>query len=85
MILVAITVVLIASFLAIVGCFLFVIAVLLGRIADNLDDCSENVKKIVGHAEVVVPGLGRINRTCGLVAKTLPTLAEVAESELHFG
>ena len=61
------------------------IAVLLGRTADNLDDCLENVKKIVDQAELVVPGLGRINRTCGLVVKVLPALNEVAESELRWG
>jgi hypothetical protein len=33
-------------FLVIVGGFLFAIAVLLGSIADNLDDCLENTEKI---------------------------------------
>jgi hypothetical protein len=80
MILIAITVVLVALFLVIVGCFLFAIAVLLGRIADNLDDCLENVKKIVGQAEAVLPGLGRINQTSGLLVRALSALIEVAES-----
>jgi len=80
MILIAITVVLIALFLLIVGCFLFAIAVLLGRIADNLDDCLENTKKIVGEAKVVLPGLGRIHQTSGLLVKALPALIEVAEN-----
>ena len=80
MILIAITVFLIVLFLVIVGCFLFAIAVLLGRIADNLDDCLESVHKIVGQAEDVLPGLGRINQTSGLLVKALPALIEVAEN-----
>jgi hypothetical protein len=80
MILIAITVVLIALFLVVVGCFLLAISILLGRIADNLDECLENVTKIVGQAGVVVPGLGRINQTSGLLAKALPALIEVAEN-----
>ncbi len=56
------------------------IAVLLGGIADNLDDCLENTEKVVGHAEVVLPGLGRINQTTKLVAKALPALIEIADS-----
>ncbi|MGH3671045.1 MAG: hypothetical protein ACRDSH_10475 [Pseudonocardiaceae bacterium] len=79
MILIVISVALIALFLAVVGCFLFAIGVLLGRIADNLDDCLKNTKKIVGQAEVVLPGLGRINQTSGLLKKALPALIEVAE------
>jgi len=80
MTLIAITVVLIVLFLVIVGCFLFAIAVLLGRIADNLDDCLENTEKIVGQAAVVLPGLGRINQTSRLLAKALPALIDVAKS-----
>ena len=80
MILVTVTVVLIALFLIIVGCFLFAIAILLGNIADNLDDCLDSTKKIVEHAEVVLSGLGRINQTSGLVVKALPALIEVAEN-----
>ena len=80
MILIAITVVLIALFLVVVGCFLLAISILLGRIADNLDECLKNVTKIVGQAGVVVPGLGRINQTSGLLVKALPALIEVAEN-----
>jgi len=80
MILIVVTVFLLALFLVIVGGFLFAIAVLLGSIADNLDDCLENTEKIVEHAKVVLPGLGRINQTAKLVVKALPALVEVAES-----
>jgi len=80
MILIAITVILIALFLMVVGCFLFAIAVLLGNIADNLDDCLDNTKKIAEHAEVVLPGLGRINQTSRLLVKALPALIETAEN-----
>ena len=80
MILITVTVVLVALFLIIVGCFLFAIAVLLGNIADNLDDCLGNTKQITEHAEVVLPGLGRINQISGLLAKALPALIDVAEN-----
>ena len=80
MILIVMTVALVTLFLAVVGCFLFAIGVLLGRIADNLDDCLANEKKIAGQAEVVLPGLGRINQTSGLIVKALPALIEIAEN-----
>jgi hypothetical protein len=80
MILITVTVVLIALFLIMVGCFLFAIAILLGNIADNLDDCLDNTKKITEHAEIVLPALGRINQTSGLLAKALPALIETAEN-----
>jgi len=69
----------IVSLIAVLAVYLYVIGVLLNRIADNLDDCSGNVKKITGQAEVILPGVGRINQTGGVVAGALPLLVEAAE------
>ena len=79
MILIILTVVVIASLIAVLAVYLSVIGVLLNRIADNLDDCLGNVKIIMGQAEVVLPGVGRINQTGGVVAGALPLLIEGAE------
>ncbi|MGH3673300.1 MAG: hypothetical protein ACRDSH_22185 [Pseudonocardiaceae bacterium] len=56
--------------IAVLAVYLSVIGVLLNRIADNLD---------VGQAEVVLPGVGRINKTGDVVAGALPLLVEAAE------
>jgi hypothetical protein len=77
--LIILTVVVIASLIAVLAVYLSVIGVLLNRIADNLDDCLGNVKIIMGQAEVVLPGVGRINQTGDVVAGALPLLVEAAE------
>ena len=72
-------VVVIASLIAVLAVYLSVIGVLLNRIADNLDDCLGNVKTIAGQADVVIPGVERINQTGQVVAAALPLLVEGAE------
>lgn len=79
MTLIIVTVVVIASLIAVLAVFLFAIGVLLNRIADNLDDCLGNVKTIAGQADVVIPGVERINQTGQVVAAALPLLIEGAE------
>jgi hypothetical protein len=79
MTLIILTIVVIALLIATLAAFLFAIGVLLNRIADNLDDCLQNVKKIAGQAEAILPGVGRINQTGGVVAGALPLLIEGAE------
>ncbi len=79
MTLIILTVVVIALLIAVLAAFLFAIGVLLNRIADNLDDCLGNVKAIAGQAEAILPGVGRINQTGGVVAGALPLLIEGAE------
>ena len=79
MTLIVLTVVVIVLLIAVLAIFLFTIGVLLNRIADNLDDCLQNVKTIAGQAEVILPGVGRINQTGGVVAGALPLLVEGAE------
>ncbi|HEX5345894.1 MAG TPA: hypothetical protein VFW64_02135 [Pseudonocardiaceae bacterium] len=80
MTLIILTVVVIALLIATLAVFLFAIGVLLNRIADNLDDCLGNVKTIAGQADAILPGVGRINQTGGVVAGALPLLVEGAES-----
>ena len=65
--------------IAVLAVYLSVIGVLLNRIAENLDDCLGNVKIIMGQAEVIRPGVGRINQTGDVVAGALPLLFEAAE------
>ena len=79
MTLIILTVVVIASLIAVLAVYLSVIGALLNRIADNLDDCLGNVKTITGQADVVLPGVGRINQTGDVVAGALPLLVEAAE------
>jgi hypothetical protein len=73
------TVVVIALLVAVLVIYLFVIGVLLNRTADNLDDCLQNVQTITEQAEVIVPGVERINDTGGVVVGALPLLYEGAE------
>jgi hypothetical protein len=79
MTLIILTVVVIASLIAVLAVFLFAIGVLLNRIADNLDDSLGSVKTITGQAEAIIPGVGRINQTGGVVAGALPLLIGGAE------
>jgi hypothetical protein len=79
MTLIILTVVVIALLIAVLAIYLLIIGVLLNRIADNLDDCLGNVKKIAEHAEVIIPGVEHINRTGGVVAGALPLLYGGAE------
>lgn len=79
MTLIALTVVVIAVLIAVLAIYLFVIGVLLNRTAGNLDDCAQNVKKIRYQAEVIGPGIKRINETGGTVVGALPLLCEGAE------
>jgi hypothetical protein len=73
------TIVVVALLIAVLVIFLYTIGVLLGSIADNLDDCVVNVKTITGQAAPVIPGVERINQTGGVVAAALPLLIQGAE------
>lgn len=72
------TVVCIASLIAVLSIFLFIIGMLLNRIAENLDDCLGNVKKISQHVEVI-PCIEHVNRTAAVVEGALPLLCGGAE------
>jgi hypothetical protein len=59
--------------------YLFWVGTLLTRIAGNLEECSDIVATIVGHAKLIGPGVEHINRTGGVVAGALPLLYGMAE------
>ncbi|MEV4601979.1 hypothetical protein AB0K15_31830 [Amycolatopsis sp. NPDC049253] len=77
--LVVLTVVDIALLVAGLAVYLFWVGGLLARIATNLEDCAETVRRINTHAEAIVPGVSHINRTGGVVAGALPLLYGMAE------
>ena len=79
MTLITLSVVVIALFIATLVFFLYTIGALLNRSADNLDDCLQNVKTIAEQAEVLVPGVERINQTGEDLVAALPLLYESAE------
>jgi hypothetical protein len=61
MTLIVLTVAVIVLFVAVLAIYLFAIGVLLNRTADNLDDCLQSVKTVTGQAQVIGPGVERIN------------------------
>lgn len=72
--LVLLTVLDVLALLGILFMFLVLIANRLNNINANLADCSATVAAIVGHVEPILPGLGQINRTLGVIAGALPLL-----------
>jgi hypothetical protein len=77
--LVVFTVVDILLLIAGLAIYLFIVGTQLTRIAANLEECSEIVRRIVANAEPIMPGLQHINRTGGVVAGALPLLYGMAE------
>lgn len=77
--LVVLTVVDVVLLIAGLAFYLFWVGTLLTRIAGNLEECAELVRTIVGHAELIGPGVAHINQTGGVVAGALPLLYEMAE------
>src|ERR1051326_3690164 len=59
--------------------YLFIVGGQLGRIATNLEECSEIVREIGRNADKIEPGVTHINRTGGVVAGALPLLYGMAE------
>ncbi len=77
--LVVLTIVVIALLIAGLAFYLFWAGTLLNRIAGNLEGAADTVRTIVGHAELIGPGVGHINETGGVVAGALPLLYGMAE------
>jgi flagellar basal body-associated protein FliL len=77
--LVILTIVDIVLLVAGLAFYLFWVGTLLARIAGNLEECAEIVRTIVGHAELIGPGVEHINQTGGVVAGALPLLYGMAE------
>ena len=77
--LVVLTVVDVLLLIAGLAFYLFVVGTQLTRIAGNLEECAEIVRRIGANAEPILPGLQQINRTGGVVAGALPLLYGMAE------
>lgn len=77
--LVTLSVVVIALLIAGLALYLFILGGQLSRVADTLEECADLVWDIHSNAEVIEPGLERINRTAGTVAGALPLLYSMAE------
>jgi hypothetical protein len=77
--LVILTIVDIVLLVAGLAFYLYWVGTLLTRIAGNLEECGQIVRTIVGHAELIEPGVEHINRAGGIVAGALPLLYEMAE------
>ena len=77
--LVVLTVVDIVLLIAGLAFYLYWAGSLLNRIAANLEDSFESAAAILGHARLIGPGVGHINRTGGVVAGALPLLYGMAE------
>ncbi len=77
--LVAATIVDIVLLVAGLAFYLYWVGTLLTRIAGNLEECSQIVGTITGHAELIRPGVEHINRAGGIVAGALPLLYGMAE------
>ena len=77
--LVVLTVIEIVVLIAGLAFFLYWIGSLLTRIAANLEECAELVKKVNKDVAAIVPGVEHINRTGGVVASALPLLYTFAE------
>jgi hypothetical protein len=77
--LVVFTVIDIALLIAGLAFYLYWVGTLLDRIGANLEECAELVRKIVGDAKLIGPGVSHINETGGVVAGALPLLYGMAE------
>ena len=77
--LVILTVVDILLLVAGLAFYLYWVGTLLARIAGHLEECADLVRTIVGHAELIGPGVEHINQTGGVVAGALPLLYGMAE------
>ena len=79
MILVTLTVVIIAILIAALAIYLFAIGRALSHIAMDLKDCSQNVRQIYHHADVIGPGIARLNKIGGDLLGAMPLLIEGAD------
>jgi len=77
--LVVLSVVAIALLIAELAVYLFVVGSQLARVATKLEGCAEVVWDIKRNAEVIEPGVERINRTGAVIAGALPLLYGMAE------
>jgi|SRR3954465_13338026 hypothetical protein len=79
MTLIVVTVVIIGLLIAALTIYLFMIGIVLNRIAGNLGDCLHSVRTIFGQAQVVGPGIKRLNKTGEELLGAMPLLVEGAD------
>jgi hypothetical protein len=79
MTLVVLTVVVIGLLIAVLAIYLFMIGGLLSRTAAGLGDCMRSVRAIAGQAQVIGPGVIRINKTGTDLLGAMPLLIEGAD------
>jgi hypothetical protein len=77
--LVVLTVIVIAVLTGGLALYLFWLGTLLNRIAGNLEDAADLVRKIDDNAKDIRPGVAHINEVGGVVAGALPLLYGMAE------
>jgi hypothetical protein len=78
MTLVIVTVVIIALLIAALAVYLFMIGELLGHTSTGLKDCLRSIRTIAGQAQVIGPGMNRINKTATDLIGAMPLLIEGA-------
>lgn len=74
MTLIVLTVIVITLLITVLVNYLFMIGMLLNRIADNLGDSLQSVKNIRDQAEVIGPGIVRLNHVGKELLGALPLL-----------
>jgi hypothetical protein len=77
--LVVLTVIDIALLIAGLAVYLYIVGGQLDKVGERLEECADVVWEIKRNAEVIAPGVERINRTGGVVAGALPLLYGMAE------
>lgn len=77
--LVVCSVLVIAALIAGLAIYLFIVGSQLARVATGLEECADLVWQIKQNADVIEPGVERINRTGGVIAGALPLLYGMAE------
>jgi len=77
--LVVLTVIDIVLLIAGLAFYLFVVGGQLTKVAGDLEECAQLVRTIQRNAEVIEPGVERINHTGGVIAGALPLLYGMAE------
>jgi hypothetical protein len=79
MTLVVATVVVVGLLIAALAVYLFMIGMLLKQTAAYLRDCRDSVRTIAGQAQVIGPGVTRLNTTAGELLGAMPLLTEGAD------
>lgn len=77
--LIVLTVVDIVLLIAGLALYLWIVGSQLTRVATNLEECNQLVRKINANASTIEGNLEHVNRTGGVIAGALPLLYDMAE------